>query len=69
MTTTHKLVLATVGMALTILVYGLSQWHCSSQTWRKFWQVPNCAATAPIRTFLRFQTSSCYVQMPLTYEV
>ncbi len=27
MTTTHKLVLAAVGIALTLLVYGLSQWH------------------------------------------
>ena len=27
MTTTHKLVLAAVGIALVLLVYGLSQWH------------------------------------------
>jgi len=27
MTTTHKLVLATVGIAMALLVYGLSQWH------------------------------------------
>ena len=27
MTTTHKLVLAAVGIALAVLVYGLSQWH------------------------------------------
>jgi len=27
MTTTHKLVLAAVGIALALLVYGLSQWH------------------------------------------
>jgi uncharacterized ion transporter superfamily protein YfcC len=27
MTTSHKLVLTAVGMALVVLVYGLSQWH------------------------------------------
>ena len=29
MTTTHKLVLAAVGIAMALLVYGLSQWHWS----------------------------------------